>query len=313
MSSEKAQYAINYVAKQTGLTTHTIRMWERRYGAVTPSRADSRHRLYSEDDIERLRLLRRALDTGCSIGKVANLPNEELRSMLRDAYTPPEQLAVAPVTRTVEPKSDVDCMAACQRAILAMKRDDLDRLLMKASVDLSHRDLLEGLVAPLMQWLGDGWNSGELRIAHEHLASSTVRAFLERYRRMLRRNRKGPRIVVTTPAGQGHEIGAMLVSITAGLEGWCDFYFGPDMPATEIAKAAVETGSNVVAISAPLTGNEGELLQELIDLRECLPSGATVICGGPGVALIQDSLKRLGVQYVPDLSNFRTLLSKLGT
>ena len=64
----KNLYPVRYVARQTGLTPHLIRSWERRYAAVAPRRTDTNHRLYSDDDIERLSLLRNAVKAGQSIG-----------------------------------------------------------------------------------------------------------------------------------------------------------------------------------------------------------------------------------------------------
>ncbi|HVJ18482.1 MAG TPA: MerR family transcriptional regulator, partial [Polyangiaceae bacterium] len=74
----EARYRIGTVARLAGLTTHVIRVWERRYGAPAPVRSARGTRLYSELDVERLRLLKRAVDRGHAIGRVASLPSEEL-------------------------------------------------------------------------------------------------------------------------------------------------------------------------------------------------------------------------------------------
>ena len=75
-------YPIRYVARDTGLSPHVIRAWERRYGAVTPRRSNGNHRLYSAVDIERLRLLNRAVAGGHSISQVTKLPNAALEELL---------------------------------------------------------------------------------------------------------------------------------------------------------------------------------------------------------------------------------------
>ncbi|HSH37156.1 MAG TPA: MerR family transcriptional regulator, partial [Chthoniobacterales bacterium] len=62
---------IKLVARQTGLSVHTIRVWEKRHGAVRPVRAANNRRLYSEQDIERLKLLRQATIAGHTIGQIA--------------------------------------------------------------------------------------------------------------------------------------------------------------------------------------------------------------------------------------------------
>ena len=94
------RYGIGTVARMTGLTDHTIRVWERRYSAVVAERADNGRRQYSEQDVEKLGLLKRLTDEGVSISQVASLDISELRSRtqsLREMHEPrlPERLDVA--------------------------------------------------------------------------------------------------------------------------------------------------------------------------------------------------------------------------
>ena len=68
---EEVQHSIKVAARRCGLSTHVIRVWEKRYDAVSPDRTDTNRRLYSEQEIERLKLLRAATLSGHSIGNVA--------------------------------------------------------------------------------------------------------------------------------------------------------------------------------------------------------------------------------------------------
>ena len=71
-------YAIRYVVRRTGLTPHVIRAWEKRYGAVVPKRSPKNRRLYCEDDVRRLQLLKKITDAGHTISQVAPLDTSEL-------------------------------------------------------------------------------------------------------------------------------------------------------------------------------------------------------------------------------------------
>ncbi len=73
-------YAIGAVSRLTGISTHTLRIWERRYGAVIAERTDSGRRVYSRRDVEKLGLLKILVDRGFSIGQIANLDLEQLRA-----------------------------------------------------------------------------------------------------------------------------------------------------------------------------------------------------------------------------------------
>src|SRR5690554_2996405 len=73
------RHQIGTVAERTGLTPEVLRVWERRYGAVSPARSDGRQRLYSDAELEKLQLLARVTRAGRAIGLVAGLSVEELR------------------------------------------------------------------------------------------------------------------------------------------------------------------------------------------------------------------------------------------
>ena len=79
--TDEAKYRVGMVSKMTGLSTHTLRMWEKRYAAVVPHRTDAGGRLYTDGDVERLRLLHRLVREGHAIGGIAKLPDVDLRHM----------------------------------------------------------------------------------------------------------------------------------------------------------------------------------------------------------------------------------------
>lgn len=97
---EVHQYGIGAVAKMTGLTDHTIRVWERRYDAVVTQRAPNGRRVYSAADVEKLGYLKRLTDQGFSIGQIASGSIEALREQLQSvrdmsAAAVPEQVGIA--------------------------------------------------------------------------------------------------------------------------------------------------------------------------------------------------------------------------
>lgn len=75
-------YSIGAVARLTGLTVHNLRVWEKRHQAVATVRSDSGRRLYSEDALQRLLLLKKCVDQGMAIGQLAALSDDELEETL---------------------------------------------------------------------------------------------------------------------------------------------------------------------------------------------------------------------------------------
>ncbi len=92
---ETEQYQISSVARLTGLSVHNIRAWEKRYGVVEPERTDSKRRLYTRQDIQKLSLLKALTDAGDSISVIASLNIEQLESRLRHMGEPRHAEAVS--------------------------------------------------------------------------------------------------------------------------------------------------------------------------------------------------------------------------
>lgn len=83
-------YRIGKVSKLTGISADTLRIWERRYAAVTPVRTSAGGRIYSAEDIARLKLIKSLVDGGDSIGNVATLTVDDLQARVDET----EQVAV---------------------------------------------------------------------------------------------------------------------------------------------------------------------------------------------------------------------------
>lgn len=78
-------YEISAVARLTGISSHVLRVWERRYGVVEPHRSDSKRRRYTQEDIQRLSLLKTLVDNGHAISSVARLTTAQLEERLANA------------------------------------------------------------------------------------------------------------------------------------------------------------------------------------------------------------------------------------
>ena len=92
-NKEKSEgYRIGAVSRLTGISTDNLRVWERRYQTVTPARTASGDRYYSSEDVARLKLIKRLVDSGDSISSIAALDEDELikrLSMGQPALSPP--------------------------------------------------------------------------------------------------------------------------------------------------------------------------------------------------------------------------------
>ncbi len=292
---------------RTGLSAHVIRIWEKRYGAVEPERTGTNRRLYSDEQVERLSLLRDITRNGHSISHVAKLPTAKLRALARES----------PGSQNASPGADPAGSSTnyflneCLQAVKALDARALDETLKRAETELGAQGLLQRVVAPLAQTLGDLWHDGAITAAHEHFASAVIRIFLGHAARPFAGSDTAPALVVATPAGQIHEMGALLVGAAAANLGWHVTYLGASLPAAEIAGAVRQCRARAVALSIVYPEDDPRMDGELTRLHEALPPEVLLMAGGRAAPAYQDALEKIGATQVKDLSHLAAILNSL--
>ena len=308
--ADEHKYGIKTVATQTGLTQFTIRAWENRYNVVTPLRTETNRRLYSDTDISRLTLLRMVTEAGHSIGQIAALSTEELLRLIGTEQTIPQVPAIGKAFISEETSLRV-YIASCLAAVKQFEARALESTLFAASVAFSEPVFLEKLITPLMQEIGEQWRSGILRIAHEHLAAAVVRTLLGGICQGSDVPASMPNLVVATPRGQLHEIGALIAGTTAASDGWGVTYLGPDLPAEEIVGCAVQNSAKAIGLSVIYPTDDPNIRNELRKLRRGLAEDVAVFIGGSGAVAYDSVINSIGAVRVDDMPTFRRELEAL--
>jgi DNA-binding transcriptional MerR regulator/methylmalonyl-CoA mutase cobalamin-binding subunit len=300
---------INFVARHTGLTIHTLRIWEKRYGAVRPTRAENNRRLYTEEDVERLRLLREATLAGHAIGQIARAPLSELEQLVRESGVP---LLDARKKRAQE--TDDVASALIDQAVGMITTFDakaFPKLLERAAVDLGSPAVLQKFIAPLAVRVGDLWRAAELTIAHEHFASAAITEFLASFARPFSPNSTAGHLVLATPPGQYHELGAIIVAAAARSHGWRTTYLGVALPVQEIAGALRNLAPDVLGLSIVFPPDDDALRRDLQKLRGLMPAKMPLLIGGRSAEAYTDVLREVKAILVEELPALYPVLDKL--
>ena len=149
-------YPIQVVVRETGLSAHVLRVWERRYGAVVPQRTATHRRAYSDADVHRLKLLRQATLLGHPIGSVASLSDEALETLVK-AAAGRAPISSTPSMHDGAQMADSPIILDCIEAVKAFDADALDALLERAAVESGHTALLRHTSR---RWPSDSVTSG---------------------------------------------------------------------------------------------------------------------------------------------------------
>jgi len=297
-TKDDPRHPIGVVTARTGLSSHVLRAWERRYGVVHPARSERGERLYSDADVQHLTLLNRATSAGRSVASVASLSTSELlKTVAEDA----ERSRTGPALPRAYQEQAME-------AVRALTPEALESTLRRAMLSLGAVPFVEEVIAPLLVEIGNEWHEGRITIAHEHAASVSILQLLGGMARALEVPGAAPRIVIATPPGELHAFGAMIAAAVAAHDGWHVTWLGSDLPVEQIAAGAGQGGARAVALSAAASCSD--LARELRTLRALLPQHVPLLVGGAGVAGLSDVR---GVTVVRDLQHWRALLRSHAT
>lgn len=282
---------IQLASRLSGLSTHVIRIWERRYGALSPTRTDTNRRMYCEEAIKRLKLLRELTENGHRIGGVAKLPTEELEALVKQVGM---DVSIATTSSLESPEQIVEA------AIEASKHYDSDglrRVLLQSRMQLGQRGMLHQVICPLIVKIGQSWQHGDLRPSHEHIATAVIRELLLTPVPGSQVAANAPELIVATPAGELHELGALIVAATARDLGWHVTYLGPNLPVEEISACAHARHATAVALSVVYPEGCPVIEEKLRRMRELLPPAMALIVGGRAAEGYKERLPEMGIHW----------------
>lgn len=315
------RFTIRAASALTGVNPNTLRAWERRYGIVAPERTAKGYRLYSETDVQRLRLIQRALQRGISVGRVKEHlhDTDSFQKLLADLDARVEPQSAA---RTVEVS-----LAACglagkttitlpargtrgaqhslaqfadrlEKAAIRFDRTSLERTFSRATGTYSLRDAFYQALAPALARVGDRYLENLGSVAEEHFLTAFAREKLSAALAGLRPLHQQPRVLCACVPGEQHEIGLMLLALEFGLEGVSTLYLGANVPAEALRQAAANPNLRAVVLSATLQVSP----ESLASARTMLAGNSRrlrLFVGGPAAHRQKAALEAAGHDVLP--------------
>lgn len=263
-----SRYRIRAVSELVGLSTATLRAWERRYGVPVPARTASAYRLYSDEDLQLLRRMRDLVEGGMA-------PAEAARQAL-------EESPAAPASGVVD---DDPFAAARERIVEATVRFDPDALQLEVGRALalgSALPIFERTLGPALARIGDLWHEGAITIAQEHLASALVGNTVADLVRLSQPSEGGRRVVLACFADEDHVLALQGAALRFASWGFRTVMIGARTPPAAIARVVETLAPDVVALSATLAPAPPRA-RELVDAYADACRGAVWVVGGQAV------------------------------
>lgn len=289
------RYSIAAVSKLTGVSCHTLRVWERRYGFPSPCRTESGHRRYPADQVGLIREIARRSRGGESICRIiADARDGRIRA---EVGLPDDPNGAAPVDQLIQALGRADCVAA-------------EEIYRKASAGLGLPEIVDRIISPALTESGERLFRGECSMAKERLASMYLLRKLAGLVDEAQRSNTRPKgsVLALSVQGDRHEGGPLMLSLALELSGWRAIYLGADLETREIQRAIDDWEPVAVGISMTLSRNVRKRFGELSRLR-----GSPVFVGGRSVVNYQGLAKRSGLAAVlgPAIPNVGPYLNRL--
>lgn len=274
---EASGIGIAAVERDTGLSKDILRVWERRYGFPRPQRDAFGERVYGQDEVDKLRLLRRLVDAGHRPGKVVARSVQELARLV-------EELA-ASAARSRPCGSADDDLAPFLDLVRGHRIDDLRARLSQAALRMGLGRFVTEVCAPLNRLVGESWARGALQIFEEHLYTEAMQAVLRAAIAAIPPPAQRPRVLLTTLPNEPHGLGLLMAEALMALDGAYCVSLGTRTPLRDIVLAAAAQRADIVALSFSACLGPNQVESALADLRTSLPGATEIWAGGGSPAL----------------------------
>lgn len=268
-------FNIAAVERDTGLSKDVLRVWERRYGFPTPGRDGNGERLYTSEQVDRLRLIRRLMDMGYRPGKLIAAADEDLLALARQARdTSAETMADA----------DADALAGMLAAIREHDASAYQQAMQQRLARQGLQRFVQDTVAPLVRQVGEAWEDGRFEIFEEHLFTELTQRMLRQSIAALPSAERTPRLLLTSVPEEQHALGLLMVEALLALEGAECIPLGTQTPLLEIGRAALAYQADIVALSFSSAFPQRQIPALAQQLLQLLPAEVEVWLGGAGVS-----------------------------
>lgn len=267
------RFRIGELSRRSGVSPDLLRAWERRYGLLEPSRSAGGLRLYSEEDVVRVRAMQSQLEAGLAAAEAAAV-----------AVSAPASAKAVGDASALRRELDSALLGYDEAQAHAV----FDTLMARLSLDA----VLGEVVVPLLHDIGERWERGEVTVAQEHFASTVLHG------RLLGLARGwgagfGPLALLACAPGEQHDLGLLAFGLALRGRGWRIVYLGPDTPLASVAEAAEAARPRRVVVSAVDRKALATHRQELLELAREHPlavGGAAVreLDLGPDVLVLGD-------------------------
>ncbi len=284
------RFTLNNLESLTGIKADTIRIWERRYGLLTPSRTATRRRWYNGDDLTRLINISLLYSKGIKISQIARLSDSELNERVSSLGDGDRRTS--------------DQIASMVVAMTRLDEASINEILLKSIITRGIEATYSEVVFPFLHKLGLMWHTGAVDIGTEHFVSGIFRKRIISAIDSLpgRSAGTGRRFLLFLPEGELHELGLLFFYYLIVRAGELVLYLGQSTPLKAVVKIAGQWDPHVI-ITGTLSGlGQYKPAEFLRLLNKELPGRMILAAGG-----LADKADKINISEIKSLRSSKDL------
>lgn len=269
-------YQIKEIEHLSGIKAHTLRIWEKRYNIVEPTRTESNIRYYTDNDLKRILNISILNKNGYKISKIADLTDDKLNNEL--------------LTLTADPENLNAQIGILIKAMIDFDKQAFDEIFSQSLKHKGFQETILKLIYPFFKRVGILWISENIDPAQEHFISNIVRQKIIVAIDDLpeKKKNKSERFVLFLPEGQWHELGLLISSYLIKKNGHNSVYLGSSLPIESVVKMKDSFSFKYIITTISLLKSEKDIQQEFVSLASKFPDKIIFIGGNRNESSYQD-------------------------
>jgi len=268
-----ATYSIKDLEHLSGIKAHTIRIWEKRYKLINPSRTATNIRYYNDDNLRQLLNIAVLSKNGIKISKIIKLSDAELADK------------VLLFTQNVNRLDSV--IESLIISMLELDENKFDRYLSNIIINLGFEEAFIKILLPFFERVGFLWQTGAILPAHEHFVSNMIRQKLivaidnHKDQNLNKKNQ----FLLFLPEGEMHELSLLFCQYLLIKRGFKVYYLGQSLPYSNLQNLNHSCTFDYILtiLTMPIPENK---MKKFIDELSSSFSQVTIFIAGPQLATL---------------------------
>lgn len=228
-------FSIKDIEAVSGIKSHTLRIWEQRYGIIAPKRTESNIRYYDDDDLKHILNISILNRQGIKISEIARMSKEEItEAILKDSALFSENYDTH--------------IKGLVSAMLSFDEYGFHKVISTNVIQLGLEQTVINIIFPFLAEVGLLWQIGSIHPSHEHFASNIIRQKLyvaiDGNVGRFAENRK--RFLLFLPEHEQHSIGLLFANYILRTRGQDVLYLGQEVPLLDLKDAFVDNEPDYV-------------------------------------------------------------------